>query len=299
MRPVAIRAEADVGDHPGSHVFVTASVVDAGVGVSQRLCVMSGHAFCWCLRYKSALFAAAVLLVCGAAHCRKIVTTSTVPSYTVSPDGHTGVSIPHWDFDRSEVQQDSNTIIDMATSRTLATIRQWWPAYDRSLNHHSMAQPTWSDDSSILLWYVDGKWSPDSVNLVCMDRGRVSWQMDLQREGTRALLERTREASPSQYRKVKRNSGASRNDPVYPDGFSVDVEVLEPLLFPVHFVAALTANPKDVPSEPDLKAHLEGTVDAKGKLCVKHFELGGGPSPHFGDDEDDDTSLGCRMIYRR
>jgi hypothetical protein len=95
------------------------------------------------------------------------------------------------------------------------------PGYDRALNFHEAAAPHWSADSSLPLWKVNGKWSPDALVLVKIEQNRAKWQLDLLKTAQQAVLARTREAAPDQCEICKKaNSGSDR---AFPDGFTIDV----------------------------------------------------------------------------
>ena len=222
---------------------------------------------------------ALVLFLTAQALCSQNSTSASIPAYTISPNGRYGVTVPHFDFEKSDTQNDSNDLVDLKTSRTLTKIPQEVCAYDRALNHHDSATPVWSADSSLLLWRVNGKWFPDSYILLRLNDGTIAWQLDLLKTAQNEILRRTRKAVPKLYNKAKISNAG--NGSAYPEGFTIDVEAKEPLSLPLRIKVNLTANPKDIPDKPNLDSHMEAVIDPKGNFQVTDFALDDGPSPHF------------------
>jgi hypothetical protein len=147
------------------------------------------------------------------------------------------------------------------------------------MNHGGALPARWSRDGSLLLWEVDGKWSPRAMVLVKIEKGQVLWQCNVLQAAQQALLVRTKEAEPKKYAAAKKaNEG---NGSAYPEGFTIDVEALDPVALPMRVRAALTSNPKGIEDHPNLDSHLEGVVDAEGKFKVTNFKLGPGESKRF------------------
>jgi hypothetical protein len=143
-----------------------------------------------------------------------------------------------------------------------------------ALNFHETAPPHWSADSSVLLWKVNGKWFPEALVLLKLNDGREQWQLDLMKTSQRAILARTKKASPQRYAAAKQaNSG---NGSAYPEGFTVDVKTDEDkIAFPFHVLVDLTANPKQFPGFPaNLDSYLDAVVTPDSKFVVKSFHLG-------------------------
>lgn len=171
-----------------------------------------------------------------------------------------------------------NRLIEMRTGRSLgspkgetAWTRMQW----------SEVMPTaWSADESLLVWYVDGKWFPDSYVVIHLQRGAIKWQLDLLKVAQKTILARTRRAAPAKYAAAREESAG--NGSAYPEGFSVDVEALTPISLPLRVWVVLTTDPKDIDPVPQLASHLQGLVDVRGKFHVTDFGLGRGISKHFG-----------------
>jgi hypothetical protein len=190
-----------------------------------------------------------------------------VPDGTLSPDGRYGVTVPVFDFDT----EAENAVIEVRTHRVLAVIHG--PiGYDRSVGHRSEPVANWSHDGSLLLWTVRGKWSPCALTLLKVENHQVLWQKDLLLPAQQAILTRTREADPKKYAAAQQaNKG---NGSAFPEGFTVDVEVLEPISVPLHLRAFLTSNPKGIEWMPTLASNLDALIDEEGKLLVTNFKLG-------------------------
>ena len=198
------------------------------------------------------------------------------PSFTFSPDNRYGVKLPVY-HDEADDEQDSrkNQVVEMATGRVVAVINGD-PGYDRALNHHQTAPPRWSQDSSLLLWRVDGKWFPHALVLVKLENDKEKWQLDLMKAAQKEILDRTRQAAPRKYSAAKKaNAG---NGSAYPEGFTVTVERAEEgtsVSLPLRFVVDLTANPKGIGDFPaNLESQLDAVVGDDGKFVVKRFQLG-------------------------
>jgi len=198
-----------------------------------------------------------------------------IPDGTLSPDGRYGVTVPIFDSDApNNLPEPKNALVAMDTRRTVATIDAT-PGYDRSLNHRSEPFATWSRDSSLLLWKVDGKWFPEALVLLKLENDQVSWQRDLMKLSQDAILSRTRTAAPKKYaiaRKANKGNGSA-----YPQGFTIDVQALNPVSLPLHLRVTLTSNPKAIEDFPNLDSHLDAIIDKQGKYIVKDFQLGPAP----------------------
>jgi hypothetical protein len=196
------------------------------------------------------------------------------PSFTFSPDGRYGVMIPVWHEEGAQQPDDRmNKVVELSTSHIVAVIHAD-PGYNRALNFHETAPPHWSADSSVLLWKVNGKWFPDALVLLKLKDDKEQWQLDLMKTSQRAILARTKEASPQRYAAAKQaNSG---NGSAYPDGFTVNVTTDEDkIAFPYHVLVDLTANPKGIEGFPaNLESHLDAIVTPEGKYIVTKFKLG-------------------------
>jgi hypothetical protein len=82
------------------------------------------------------------------------------PAFTFSPGHRYGVMVPIWhDEGAQEPDNRMNRVVELRTGHIVAIIR-CDPGYDYALNFHETAPPRWSEDSSLLLWKVDGNGSP-------------------------------------------------------------------------------------------------------------------------------------------
>jgi len=210
------------------------------------------------------------------ASAASLETDYITPSFTFSPDHRYGVMIPVFHMEAAETQEPDNRmnkVIDLHTKRVITVIRSE-PGYDRALNHHETVPPLWSRDSSTLLWKVDGKWFFDALVLVKIQNDKELWQIDLMKESQRAILARTRDASPKQYAAAKQENVG--NGSAYPEGFTVFVTTDEKQIeFPYHVEVDLTADPKEIEGFPaKLESHMNAIVTEEGKYIVTEFKLG-------------------------
>jgi hypothetical protein len=194
------------------------------------------------------------------------------PPFTFSPDHRYGVMVPVWHDEGAQAPDDRlNKVVELATNRVVAVIHAD-PGYNRALNFHETAPPHWSADSSVLLWKVNGKWFPDALVLIKLCAAKEQWQLDLMKTSQRAILARTKEASPRRYAAAKRANAGSGS--AYPEGFTVDVTTDDEIGFPFHVRVDLTANPKEFPNFPaNLDSHLDAIVTADGKYKMTEFKL--------------------------
>jgi len=224
---------------------------------------------------------AASAALCSVALCQAaggLANTDYItPPATFSPDHHFGVMIPVFHIEIAE-QPDHrrNEVVDLQTGGVIAIIHAEPPGYDRALNHHEAPVARWSSDSSLLLWKIGGKWSPDALILLKIEQNRAKWQLDLLKTTQQAVLSRTRAASPHQYRVCKRANAGSGS--AFPDGFTIDVttdgEDTNIVSLPLRVHADLTANPKQIEGDPNLESYLEGLVNEDGNFVVQKFQLG-------------------------
>jgi hypothetical protein len=219
--------------------------------------------------------------LCSSALCQPAGGTANTdyitPPYTFSPDHHFAVMIPVFHIETAErPDHRRNKLVDLQTGSVIAVIDADPPGYDRALNHHEAPTPRWSTDSSALLWKIGGKWSPDALILLKIEQNRAKWQLDLLKTAQQAVLLRTREAAPEQYKICKKHNAG--NGSAFPDGFTVDVttdgEDTNTVSLPLSVHADLTANPKQIEGDPNLDSHLDGVVTPNGNFVVKDFHLG-------------------------
>jgi len=195
---------------------------------------------------------------------------------STSPDGRYDVTVPLMD----ELENDPtahNSIVDLKSGDALGAIKAN-TGWDH-MNHTSIMPTQWSPDSSLVLWYVDGKWFPWAYVLIKIEDGRIAWQTDMLKEAQKAILARTKEAAPEAYAAAKKDNEGSGS--AFPEGFSVDVEASEPVGLPLKLNVSLTANPKGIEGKPNVESHMEAIVDKEGKFVVKTFALGPGKSSRF------------------
>lgn len=218
----------------------------------------------------------------------------TVPDDTRSPDGRYGVTVPilaenpftgnfkDWDHLR-------NSLVNVQTGRVLAVIRAGTVGWDR-MGHGEILPPRWSSDGSLLIWQVDGKWSDDALVVLKLHDGKVRWQTNVLKVAEQAILDRTKQTAPKKYALVKRTNAAfagGTDDPhcAYPDGFSIQVDALDPVSFPLRITAELTSEAKPgTEMYGVLASNLTGVLDADGKLTVTSFHLGPKHPSHFSED---------------
>ena len=205
----------------------------------------------------------------GAASFAHPPAKSILPESTLSPNRRYGVTVPVYYFD--DTYDVSNNLVEVKTGRVLTPIRAE-VGYERRLNFLEVGPTRWSKDSSILLWEVNGKWMDTALVLIKIKNGEAAWQLDILKTAQKAILDRTKKASPKTYLAVK--GDGSGYGSAYPDGFTVPVSVLGKLDFPITIHADLTANPKGIENYPyNLDSQLDGIVDENGKFTVIHFEL--------------------------
>jgi hypothetical protein len=214
----------------------------------------------------------------------------TIPEDTLSPDRHFGVTVP----DIIDSPDDArNSLVDAQTGRVLAVIRAGNVGYNR-MNHGGVLPSRWASDGSVLVWQVDGKWSDEALVVVKLEAGKVAWQTNVLKLAEQAILDRTKQAAPKKYAKVRKtNVGMGTMGPgqiggvddprsAYPEGFSIQVEVVGPITFPLHVTAELTSGAKPgVPMFRYLQSHLTGVLNANGKLTITSFDLGPAQPSHF------------------
>jgi hypothetical protein len=225
------------------------------------------------LAVNAALCSAALWQPAGGAANTDYIT----PPFTYSPDHRYAVMIPTFHIETAE-QPDHrrNKLVNLRTGSVVAIIHADPPGYDRALNHHEAPLARWSSDSSVLLWKIGGKWSPDALILLKIEQNRAKWQLDLLKTAQQAVLSRTRQASPHQYQVCKRANAGSGS--AFPDGFTIDVttdgEDTNTVSLPLRVHADLTANPKQIEGDPNLESYLDGLVNEDGNFVVQKFQLG-------------------------
>lgn len=199
-----------------------------------------------------------------------------IPETSLSPDGRYGVTVPI----AAEIKEETrpvNSLIDTRTGKILAPLTRA-TAWDHT-NHETILPARWSRDNTLLIWQVDGKWAPRALVVLKLKKDTVAWQSNILALAQQAILERTKKSAPEQYAAAqKANAG---NGSAYPDGFTIDVVVKDPVALPLHIHVALTSNPKEIEGHPTLESHLDAIIDEQGNFIVKKFTLGPGESSHF------------------
>ena len=224
-------------------------------------------------------------LVMVPASAQSIPAGYTIPDITLSPDHTYGVTVPenaHYD----DIHNPQNKLVEVKTGRVLAVIKAN-AGWDRG-NYDNVLPANWSADGSLMLWHVDGKWSPTALVLLQIEKGTVKWQIDLLKTAQQAILAQTKKAQPQTYAAAKKQNAGSGS--AFPDGFTVDVsaggsdasplttstEAPKPISLPLAVHADLTSNPKQLDSFPknaELDSELDGVVDENGKFTVTKFQL--------------------------
>jgi hypothetical protein len=180
------------------------------------------------------------------------------------------------DRDHYVWEEEQNKLIELRTGRILAVIH----AHSGALhaNHVEIEHPNWSRDGSMMLWRVAGKWSPTALVLLKIKSDRALWQVSVLDVAQRAILKRTKKASPGKYRAAVRENRGSGG--AFPEGFTVNVTVNiepgKPLSFPLKVTASLTSNPKQIESYPksaEVDSELNGIVTSSGKFRVIRYAL--------------------------
>jgi hypothetical protein len=216
-----------------------------------------------------------------------------VPSKTYSPDHHYGVTVPILGGDQPS-GDIANSLIDLRTGRIIATISSSSTGWSRQ-NRGGVLPSRWSPDGSILLWEVEGRFSPSALTILSIEGGRVKWQRNLLELAQQAILVRTRKAVPKKYAAAKSwNDGSGA---AFPDGFTVNVRAEgdkerggpeedvkgKPVSLPLKIHAELTSNPKRLdscPKEAQLDSELDAVVDQQGRFTVSRFHLRDEPFKH-------------------
>lgn len=201
---------------------------------------------------------------------------SFTPRSTFSPNRRYGVSVPIFQMSGDDGEEERNKVVDVRTGRVVAVIHAD-PGYDRALNHRQVGFARWSEDESVLLWEVDGKWTPDAFVVLKLRRGGEVWQLDLLKTAQQAILIRTRKAAPKAYAAAKEAHAGSGS--AYPEGFTVDVSTADEdstaISLPLRVHVNLTADPRLMVESPRvLQSWLDGIVTEDGNFSVTNFHLG-------------------------
>ena len=249
---------------------------------------------------------------------RLLASGFSVPNFTLSPDRRYGVTLPdlnHYIWPTRNDFIPQNSLVEVASGKVLSPITAF-PAYvngrSARMNRGGADAVRWSNDNSLLLWEVEGRWSPSALVLIKLKDNSAAWQMDLLALAQQTILQRTRSEAPILYNSVKaRAENATRSAPpqssdsygvassAYPDGFVVNVRTegeretqdkgdpnpnskSDPISLPLRVHAELFSNPKSIVGVPELNSQLDAVVSADGQFAVTKFELRKHPFPHAG-----------------
>lgn len=191
---------------------------------------------------------------------------------STSPDGRYTVLVPVCDDASPDSNLPADRLYDLRAGKALGDL-VGNPGCNRAMNHIEVMPSRWSADSSLLLWFVGGKWFPWAYVVARVQDGKLLWQVDLLAEAQKAILAQTKAAAPARYAAAKKANAGSGS--AYPEGFTVDVKAALPLTLPLKVRVVLTANPKEIddPDLPNLDASLEAVVDRDGKFTITSFRL--------------------------
>ena len=193
-----------------------------------------------------------------------------IPKSSHSPDHRYGVAVPIFDISQPEIV-GGNTVVELKTGRVIADIDAEI-GFDRALNFRKTLPARWSRDSSVLVWTVDGKWFPTALVAMKIEEGKVKWQMDVLKTAQKAILARTKKAAAQKYAAAKKQNEG--NGSAYPEGFTIEPTIADPIALPLKVHVKLSANPKQIEGDLNLDSHLDAVITPKGKFVVKDFQLG-------------------------
>jgi hypothetical protein len=219
------------------------------------------------------LTAALLCTLTGSAIARNLPDDFEVVSASLSPDGKLGVIAP--DRDHVKDRDHQNKLVEIATGKVLAVIDA-----DTAFEHqnHTTLSPRWSDDGSLLVWYVEGKWGSYALVLLRLEHGAVTWQLNARDRAVQEALRAAKQANPTAYAAAKqegKDEGAW-----FRDGFAIDVRPEEldatKIALPLRLVIEMTSNPKDMDSYPSaarFSGKLTGVVGIDGKLTFSKLAV--------------------------
>jgi hypothetical protein len=209
-----------------------------------------------------------------------------VPPSSISPNREYGVSV--FDDTENPIPEgdiDDNKVINLRTGHAIGVIHAW--SAMMNMNRGGILPARWSDDSSLLLWEVEGRWSPWALVLLKVKEQKIEWQIDLLKTVQQAIVSRTRRAAPRRYAAAKKwNKGSGE---AFPDGFNVNVRAEgdkerggpkedvrgKSISLPFKVHAELTSNPKELDTANDvqLDSQLDGIVRGRGIFTVTRFRV--------------------------
>lgn len=211
----------------------------------------------------------------GCLSAREIPEGGLIPKCTFSPNHRYGVLVGDRDFvsTTSEPGDPRNQVIELATGRVVVVMnaegdsrRSYGGRVPGSSSFwNTFAQPRWSADSSLLLWKVNGKWSPQAIVLVWLEKNVPPHQLDVLHIAQEAILMRTQKAQPQKYRATKKEYYFAVN--VYTDG-----EHGKSVSLPLAVHADLISAP-DLALPNPLASQLDGIIREDGAFVVTRFKL--------------------------
>lgn len=83
---------------------------------------------------------------------------------------------------------EKNKLVEVSTGRVLATIVG--EVGIERMNNGGVDPTGWTSDNSLLLWQVEGKWSPRTLVFIKLTNGEVQWQLDLIKSAEEEILAR-------------------------------------------------------------------------------------------------------------
>jgi len=195
---------------------------------------------------------------------------------SVSPDGRYGVLVPdvaHY----KENGPPQNQLVEVKSGAVLATI----DAETFAEGSNGDLRCAWSQDGSVLVWYVEGHLMPSAYIMLKVEGDKVAWQVDVAKSVQQIIVPQAKSAAPENYAAaVKFNKG---NGSAYPDGFTVTETFPEAgFTLPWQGRALLNSNPKNFPSSgPDttippsanLGARIDFIIARDGAFSAADFQI--------------------------
>ena len=223
---------------------------------------------------KPFLAAALLCLLAGRADARPLPDGFQVVPASLSPDGKLGVIAPDRDHVKERTHQ--NQLIEIATGKVLAVIDA-----DTAFEHqnHTTLSPKWSQDGSLLVWYVDGKWGSYALVLLRIEHGAVTQQINARELAVQEALRAARQANPMACAAAKQEGKDAGS--WFRDGFAIEVRPettseAAKVALPLGLVIEMTSNPKDMDDYPKaarFSGTLTGVVGAGGKIAFSKLTV--------------------------
>jgi hypothetical protein len=114
---------------------------------------------------------------------------------TVSPDKKFAVIYPTADF--SESPEAKDYVVALLPFNILRPLETKWPYFQHE--SHGGISAEWSDDSSVALITLDGKWGPHDIFLLEFQDGKLSRMTNILAKAHDLLLPDYRKAKPERY----------------------------------------------------------------------------------------------------